>query len=235
MVTKDYSSDCKTRTLSFHDTVRARQSCRSFSPTPVDPAQIREVLEDARWTPSNCNTQPWQVHIVSGAKRAALSQALLGAASTGKLSLDFSFDDKLFDGRYGERRREHGALYYSSLGVARDDIEGRRIASDRNFTFFGAPHVAFLFMPSFGDNVRVAGDIGMFGQTFLLALAARGLGGVPQTVLGYFADTVRECLGVPDTMKLLFGISFGHPSEDTHLTQVRTKRDQLDEFTTFHE
>jgi hypothetical protein len=37
----------------------------------------------------------------------------------------------------------------------------------------------------------------MYGQTFLLSLAARGLGGLPQTVIGLYADTVRAVLGVP--------------------------------------
>ncbi|MFD9319117.1 nitroreductase family protein [Streptomyces sp. NPDC060053] len=44
---------------------------------------------------------------------------------------------------------------------------------------------------------RTAGDIGMYAQNFLLSLAARGLAGIPQTVLGVYADTVREFLGVP--------------------------------------
>ncbi|MWA08343.1 hypothetical protein E5671_03980 [Streptomyces sp. BA2] len=64
-------------------------------------------------------------------------------------------------------------------------------------------------MPAFGDGVRAAGDIGMYAQNFLLSLTARGLGGIPQTMLGIYANTVREFLGVPDELTLLFGISFG--------------------------
>lgn len=40
---------------------------------------------------------------------------------------------------------------------------------------YGAPHVALLFMPSFGDNVRVGGDMGIYGQTFWLSLTAHCL------------------------------------------------------------
>jgi hypothetical protein len=72
-----------------------------------------------------------------------------------------------------------------------------------NLEFYGAPHVAFLFMPLVGDGVRVASDIGMYAQNFLLSLTARGLAGVPKTLLGMFADPVREMLGVGDDMKLL--------------------------------
>jgi hypothetical protein len=67
-----------------------------------------------------------------------------------------------------------------------------------------------LFAPVFGVGVRVGGDIGMYAQTLLPSLAARGLGGIPQTVLGLYADTVRDVLNVPDDLKLFFGISFGH-------------------------
>ncbi|MEY8742411.1 nitroreductase family protein [Bacillales bacterium AN1005] len=66
-------------------------------------------------------------------------------------------------------------------------------------------------MPVIGDNVRVASEIGMYAQSFLLALAARGIGSVPQTVLGFHAEVVREVLGVSKEMKLLFGISFWLP------------------------
>jgi hypothetical protein len=42
----------------------------------------------------------------------------------------------------------------------------------------------------------------MYGQTFLLALAAHGLGGVPQTMLSLFAADVREVLGVEPSLKI---------------------------------
>lgn len=63
--------------LSFADVVRARHSARRFLPAPVDPQQIQDILEDAQRAPSNANTQPWQVHIVSGRTRDTVSTALL--------------------------------------------------------------------------------------------------------------------------------------------------------------
>jgi nitroreductase len=64
------------QTLSFEETVRARRSFRSFLPTPVPNAQILQVLEDAQYSPSNCNTQPWNTHIVSGEKIKELGRLL---------------------------------------------------------------------------------------------------------------------------------------------------------------
>ncbi len=221
-------------TLSFADAVRARRSVRAFRPTPVPAGLIQMVLQDAQCAPSNCNTQPWNVHVVSGAARDALSQRLHEDYAAGRQSLDFSWDQQGFPGCYGERRQAHGKTYFENMGIARDDADQRRAAAAMNLSFFGAPHVALLFMPVVGDSVRVAGDIGMYGQTFLLSLAARGLGGIPQTMLGFYADTIREALGVPSDLKLLFGISFGYPDEGARANRARAGRDPLAASVTFH-
>ncbi|MGW1711660.1 nitroreductase [Streptomyces sp. NPDC002156] len=208
-------------TLSFAEAVRARHSVRAFLPDPLSPAQIRSVLEDARTAPSNCNTQPWNIHIVSGRQRDLLSKELLRAEAAGELSGDFTFDQNEYFGAYAQCSRHQAQTRNDALGIARSDREARRVADRRNFEFYGAPHVAMLFAPVFGDGVRVGGDIGMYAQTFLLSLAARGLGGIPQTVLGLYADTVRDVLNVPDDLKLFFGISFGHEDRSSRDNSYR--------------
>ncbi len=218
----------------FQDVVRERYSVRSFNSEPVPNAVLRSVLDDAQRAPSNCNTQPWQIHIVSGAKRDALSSALLAADDEGNVTPDFSFDLSDFGGVYERRGRDQGAAYYQAIGVSREATEDRRTAARYNLELFGAPHVALLFMPDAGDNVRVAGDIGMYAQTFLLSLTAHGLGGIPQTMLGFYANTVREVLGIDPSSKLLFGISFGYPDETSPANHYRIGKAPIEESVTFH-
>jgi hypothetical protein len=74
-------------------------------------------------------------------------------------------------------------------------------------------------MPSFYDNVRTAGDVGMFAQTFLLSLAAHGLAGVPQTYLGFHAEPARKVLGIDPALKM---------------SGFRMDRAPLGEIVTFH-
>lgn len=218
----------------FRDVVRERHSVRSFHPNLVPEAVLRAVLEDAQRAPSNCNTQPWQVHLVSGDKRDALNRALLKADEAGNVTPDFSFALADYHGVYSERSKAQGAAYYQAIGVAREAYDERRTASLRNLEFFGAPHVALLFMPTFGDNVRVAGDIGMYAQTFLLSLTAHGLGGIPQTMLGFYADTIREVLGVDPSLKMLFGISLGYPDETSAANRYRIDKAPIEESVVFH-
>ena len=147
---------------------------------------------------------------MSGATRASLTQVLIAHAENARFSPDFTWDETVFPDPLDARRRAQGKAYYEALGIARDDKAGRHEGMLRNLAFFGAPHAAFLFMPAVGDSVRVASDVGMYAQTFLLSLTAHGFAGIPQTLLGLFAAPIRAHLGVPDEMKLLFGISFGY-------------------------
>jgi nitroreductase len=158
----------------------------------------------------------------------------LAADDAGRLTPDFSFAIDDFDGAFRQRAKDQGAAYYEAIGVARGATEDRRTAVRLNLDFFGAPHVALLFKPSVGDNVRVAGDIGMSAQTFLLSLTAHGLGGIPQTMLGFYSDTIRQVLGVDPSLKLLFGVSFGYPDEAHAANKYRIGKAAIENSVTFH-
>lgn len=224
-----------TTVLPFDKAVRQRFSARAFLPTPLTAAQIHDVLQDAQYSPSNCNTQPWHVHIVSGKTKTLLEKRMIANDQAGVVSPDFSFDYADFHGDYFDRSQEQARTYYEALGIARSDKEKRHDVYLRNFRFFGAPHAAFLFMPAVGDNVRVASDIGMYGQSFLLSLAARGYAGIPQTLLGFHADTVREILGVPASFRLLFGISFGYADPNAPTYHTRMTKIPVEESVVFHD
>lgn len=42
-----------------HDLIARRWSPRAFSDRPVEPADLRSLLEAARWAASSFNEQPW--------------------------------------------------------------------------------------------------------------------------------------------------------------------------------
>jgi nitroreductase len=135
-------------TLDFAETVRWRHSVRAFLPLPLPSAQLEAVLEDAQRFPSNANTQPWVVHIVSGAKRAEISRELLCAARQHRVSLDFSYDPRRGDNEVLLRHvHEQGHRYYEVMGIKRDDYDARGKLHLRNFEFFGAPTLCFCSCP----------------------------------------------------------------------------------------
>ncbi|MEL0137868.1 MAG: nitroreductase family protein, partial [Halieaceae bacterium] len=50
----------------FLDIVKSRRSMREFKSDPVPDSVIEAVFGTAQRAPSNCNTQPWFVHVVTG-------------------------------------------------------------------------------------------------------------------------------------------------------------------------
>jgi nitroreductase len=103
----------------------------------------------------------------------------------------------------------------------------------RNHAFFDAPHAVLIFMPEPFDT-REAVDIGMFAQTLMLALIARGVASCAQGALGLFPDIIRNHLGIPATHKLLFGISFGYEDRAVKANAARVGRAHVDDVVLFH-
>lgn len=223
---------CNQEQLSAFETVlRERRSVRGFLEKEVPDALLQKVFSMAAQTPSNCNTQPWMVHVASGEKAALIKQGLLDAMSKGEFSMDYPYLGQ-YTGVYKERQYDAAKQLYSAMSIAREDKAARHAAFLRNFEFFGAPHAAFMFIRD-GD-LREAADLGMYAQSLMLSLQAHGLASCPQTALSFHCDLVRDVLGVPEDQKLLFGLSFGFEDEADAANQCRVAKADLSEHTFFH-
>jgi nitroreductase len=192
---------------------------------------MRTVFELAGHAPSNSNTQPWCVEVVSGAARDRLADALVAAHAAGGQSVDFPYREGLFQGALATRRAQFGAQLYETLGIARHDTDLLDGYNTQSLRFYGAPHVAMLFAPA-ETEARIAADMGIYMQTLLLAMEAHGIASCPQALLSFYADTVRAELGVAER-KLLIGIAFGYADESAAVNTLRVPRAELAETTRF--
>jgi nitroreductase len=216
----------------FDAIVTSRRSLRAFLPQAVDAQTLENIFSVAQRAPSNCNTQPWIVHVASGESIKTLRDEMPGRFMSGEFTMDFPYDGS-YEGVYKERQHGSAQALYDSVNITRDDKAARHEQFMRNFTFFDAPHVAFMFLPEpFG--LREAADLGMYAQTLMLTLSAHGLGSCPQTALSFQADFVREQLGIDAGNKLVFGLSFGYPEPDAPANSCLTDRAALADTVTFH-
>lgn len=216
----------------FAEIVESRRSVRAFTPQVASDALLEEIFTQAQRAPSNCNTQPWFTAVVTGERCRALAAKVATAMSQGQMSMDFPYSG-IYEGVYKERQRDAANQLYSAQNIAREDKVRRNEAFMSNFDFFGAPHVAFLFLPEeFG--LREAADLGMYAQTLMLSLTAHGLASCPQTALSFMADLVRAELDIPATNKLLFGISFGYEDTAHPANACRVERAPLELATKFY-
>src|SRR4029077_20028564 len=123
--------------------IRSRSCVRAFRPDPVPRPQLIEILETARAAPSNFNSQPWRVYLLTGEAKRALGQALV-RAHNGNTVPSFSPFPQPMPPDCGARVDDFGRRYYSALGIDRSDMAGRARQTGRNFVFFDAP-VGMIF------------------------------------------------------------------------------------------
>ncbi|GAA1993644.1 nitroreductase [Amycolatopsis minnesotensis] len=212
--------------------IRGRRATRAFRPDAVPEETLRAVFSLAGAAPSNSNTQPWHIEVVSGVARERLGDALVDAHAGKRLSMDFPYHDDLYRGPYQQRRQQAGERMYGAVGIRRDDHAAREAYNAESLRFYGAPHVALLFTAP-NAEVRMAADVGIYAQTLMLAMTAYGIASCPQGLLGFYADTIRAELGVEDR-KVLLGISFGYADDTAPANSVRIPRAELAETTRFH-
>lgn len=213
----------------MHDldqTIRQRRSVRGFyADRPVPAEALREALELAQWAPSNCNVQPWRVYVASGGARNRLRAALVEAASSGFPSPEDPIDEFAED--YRRLQVECAVSMYREMGIDRGDKEGRLRALLRNFELFDAPHVAVICMEKqFGLGVAL--DVGMYVQTLMLALWARGIGSCAQASLRLYPEVIRRELGIPDNLRILCGLSFGYEDPSVPANRTRQTREPVE-------
>ena len=209
--------------------INERRSIRMFLPDkPVPRELVDQALELAIRAPSNSNVQPWHLRLVSGAARESLVAALLDEASS-KPPVVPELPEL-----FAHLRRELGAKVYGSMGITRDDSEGRRIAVLRNWEFFRAPLAGIVCMHRDLHYVDSLG-VGMFLQTFLLALTARGLGTCVQVSIAGYPEIVREQLSISDEYAILCGLAIGYPDPTFPANNLRTARNPIEHNVVFHD
>lgn len=208
--------------------LRARYSCRAYRQERVPRELVETALRMAQQTPSWCNTQPWRVHVASGASRDALSRRLHDTAmAETPIRPDFAFPES-YEGVFRDRRKVCGVQLYQALGIGREDRQRAREQSLENFRAFGAPHLAIL------TTERALGpygllDCGLYLMSVMLAFRSLGVDCIAQAALASYPDIVRAHFGLPETRRVVCGLSFGYAEPDAAINGYRTGRADPDD------
>lgn len=221
--------------MNTHEALRERKSTRAFLNKPVSREKILNILKSARHAPSGTNAQPWQVAVVSGAKKDALAMAMAEAFKRhGIGDMDYQYYPKKWKEPYKKRRVSCGAQLYAALNIERRDRAGRLSQWAANYRAFDAPVMLFFFM----DPIMEKGsylDYGMFIQSVMLAAVEEGLATCPQAALGQYPSLIKESLGYEQDVILLCGMALGYEDKTAPVNNYRTPREEVEIFTRFFE
>ena len=215
-----------------------RHSMRAFLPTPVPRALIEELLAVAARAPSGTNTQPWQVHVLTGGAKdrlvARIQSVYDDPEKLATHSEEYAYYPREWVSPYIDRRRKVGWDLYGLLGITKGDKLRMHEQHGRNYRFFDAP-VGLMFTI---DRVMQQGswlDYGMFLQNIMVAARGRGLHTCPQAAFTQFHRVIAEELGLAPSQQVVCGMSLGYADPAAIENTLVTERDPVAAFTRFLE
>ena len=212
--------------LNLDRTIIERHSTRMFLPRPVPREVVNEALALAQHAPSNSNIQPWRLVFASGDARNRLKDALFSVADHEAPHIPAL--PKAFE----HYRYELGAEVYGSMGITIADTARHAAAVMRNFDFFGAPLAGIVSMHrDLGPADAVS--VGMYLQTLMLALTARGLGTCVEVSVAGYPDVVRTELKIPAELTIICGLAIGYSDPDFPTNKLRIGRDPVEKHVVF--
>ena len=220
--------------MTVTEAVKTRISTRAFLDTPVSEADIREILDIARWSPSGGNLQPWRVHVVTGAGRDRLVETVRKAIAENPFGDEAElaiYPPKLAE-PWRTRRFEVGEAMYALLGIPREDKPARLQWLLNNYDFFGAPVGLFFSLGRQFDKGQWA-HLGMFMQTLALVAEEKGLATCMQEAWAARARTVSAFLGLGEEEQLYCGMALGYADRQAKVNTLRSARAPIDEFASF--
>ena len=206
--------------------IRSRKAIRAFKSEPVSRRLLMEIVDAARAAPSNYNSQPWRVYLLTGKAKDALGEAITRAYQD-NTTTPFSPFPQPTPTDCAARVDEFGRRYYSALGIDRSDMTARAHQTGRNYVFFGAP-VGLIFTTHAALTRHSWLDCGLFLQSVMLAAHVRGLATCPQVSFVRFQSIIAEQLGLAPDEVVTCGMSCGYEDKQAAVNYLDMPREPLE-------
>jgi nitroreductase len=216
--------------VELREAIRTRRTIRSFLPKPVSRELIEELISQSLWAPSWANSQPWEIVVVTGEplerfKRANKEALLAGQTSIPDIPMPSKWPELL-----QQRVVDFAKSIFGSLGISRDDAEGRLDYYARMYYLFDAAAL-ILFLVDKGLALEYAMlEVGIFLQTLLLSAHNAGLGACVFAGTVHCPDIVHSHFAIPDTKLLAIGAALGWPDMNAPINNFVRKRGKIEEF-----
>ena len=217
--------------MQFEKLIKARRSIRGYRRDPVPVAVIDEIIEVAKWAPSSMNTQPWRVHVVTGAPldriREGNTQNMVAGIPPRR---DFPMKEA-YEGIHRKRQVAVAVQLFEAMGIARDDQARRTDWVMRGFRQFDAPVSLVITYAKYLEPAAISQfDLGAFTHAIVLSAWERGLGCVINGQGIMQSSVVREHAGIPDDENIMICIAMGYPDEDFVANTVKSVREDNQNF-----
>ena len=217
--------------MEFKELIRARNSIRGYLDKPVPRDVIESIIEAAKWAPSSMNTQPWHVHVVTGAPLDRIRKGNTDNMVAGvPPKRDFPMREA-YEGVHRQRQINVAVQLFEAMGIARDDKPRRTDWVMRGFRQFDAPVSLVLTYDKYLEPAAISHfDLGAFSHAIVLAAWEQGLGCVINGQGIMQSSVVREHARIPDDQNIMICIAMGYPDDSFIANTVKSVREDNAQF-----
>lgn len=220
--------------MNVTDAIKGRISARAFTDKPVTEADLKAIIEVARWSPSGGNCQPWHIYGLAGDSMTRFRKELAAVMAADPMGEEGEFHiyPPAIKEPYRSRRFKCGEDLYASINIPRDNKAGRLMQLAKNYDFFGAP-AAFFFAIDRQMGPGQWAHLGMLMQTIALAAEDKGLATCMQEAWARRHSFIRKFFNIPEELQVYCGIAVGEKDTGAPINNWRTERAPVDEILSF--
>lgn len=169
--------------------IQKRRSVRVYKTGKVTDEQLQAILAAARWAPSGANTQPWELIVTRDRKKMKRIR-------------------EIYDNEWRQRKREDPVNY---KGLKKDYVGDVSVI----VLVCGDPRTKMVYLTTRQQADReklFQASVANAVQQMMLVAASMSLGTVWVSVREEVEPDLRELFQVPEPLRLLWIVPFGHAS-----------------------
>ncbi len=220
--------------MEFDEVVLGRRSIRGYKSDPVPKDVLREIVTLATRAPSSMNTQPWNLHVVTGEPLERIREGntennLAGVPPSREIR-----QHGAYEGIHRKRQIDIAVQLFDAMGIEWGDKDRRKDWVMRGFRQFDAPvSIVITFDKDLEDNDIAIFDCGAVVNCLVNAAWSKGLGAVINGQGIMQSPVVREHAGIPDNEVIMSCIALGYPADEFAANDVVSTRRDVDDVINF--
>ncbi len=211
-----------------------RRSIRGYKSEPVPKEVIKEIVALATRAPSSMNTQPWHLHVVTGApldsiRKGNTEKNMAGVPASREIRMHGAYK-----GPHRDRQKAIAAQLFESMDIEWTDKARRHDWVLRGFRQFDAPvSIVVTVDQDLQENDIAIFDCGALVNCLVNSAWSKGVGAVINGQGIMQSPVVRECAGIPDDEVIVTCIAMGYPAEDFPANDVVSTRQPVEDVINF--
>ncbi|GAW98493.1 nitroreductase [Secundilactobacillus mixtipabuli] len=202
--------------------LRARHSARSFKNQEIDTKLIKDIIAEAQWAPSWCNSQPWKAYVLTGEAAKKMHEShhtnVMGNKKSWTEVVPPQFTDKDWSAAEWTNMRDFWQA--GDVSPFPEDGSTDKLGFNKESAWdFHAPAIVYITIPK-NATMFSAYDAGAFGYGITLAAREQGVDCIPAYEFIRYPQEIRQVIDIPEDEAIFMGIGLGYAQENEDLNRI---------------